>query len=155
MKEDNKITFDKIYITAAKEAVEQFDYGDVIPKRWLLNQFALEEPKTGTRKDFEDFAFEYLQNIEGFREEMLVNYQMYLVNIRGKGYMIAHPNQQTDLAMTRLKERVSSELIKARDTLTYVNANLLTDEEVKKRDEAQGKIAAIAAFHQVKRIGKA
>ncbi|MDD2885290.1 MAG: hypothetical protein PHT48_09630 [Dechloromonas sp.] len=152
MKSKEQVTLDKIYITAAKNAAEQFDYGQTISKRWLMNQFAIEEPEHGTRKDFEAFAFEYLQNVEGFKDEMLKTHRMQLANVRGKGYMILEPKQQTDFAMTRLKDQVRTEIKKAVDTLSYINEGLLTSEEIKHRDEAQGKIAAISAFHKIKRI---
>jgi hypothetical protein len=146
------VILDKVYIEAANIAAKSFVYGEVIPKAWLIQKFMLTEPEHGTRKDFEAFAFDYMQNVEGFREVMLKEHRMHLSSVRGKGYLITKPQQQTDVAMERLRGSVRSEIKRAVDTLTYVNEELLSMEDIRKRDEAHGKIAAITAFHRQKRV---
>lgn len=145
-------TLDKLYIVAAQKADEQFGYGETITKEWLIENFALQKPTHGTQRDFDVFAFQYMTNVEGFKEEMLIEYKKYLVALRGKGYLIAQPKEQTDYAMVNLRQSVNSEIRKAIKTLNNVNTMLLSDSDIKKRDEAQGKIAAIAAFHRDKRL---
>jgi hypothetical protein len=146
------VHLDKLFVLAANEAVKSYHYGDVIPKKWLLKKFNIEIPEVGTKVDYDECAYEYLCNIEAFKEVMLKEHKMYLHSVRGKGYLIVNPAQQTDYAMTRLISNVRAEMTKAVDTLNHINQDLLSFEDIKKRDDAQGKIAAFAAFRQ-KRLG--
>jgi len=147
------VTLDKLYIVAARNAANTFDYGDVISKEWLIKQFAIQKPETGTEQDFNNFAFEFMQNFEKFREILLKEHKKCLRNIRGTGYEVISPSSQSDYAMTTMRKEISSSISKAIDTLTHVNEDLLSLEDIKRRDEQRGKIAAMAAFSR-KRIGK-
>jgi hypothetical protein len=144
--ETGSVINDKVFIAAAMLAAGTFDYGDIIDKTWLMTQFYIEYPDRGTKQDFEKITFEFLQNMEGFRAIMLEEHQMHLLNVRGVGYQIVKPPAQADLAMKTLKENVSKEIHKAVKTLTHINEKYLTHEDIKRRDEHQGRIAAIASF---------
>jgi len=147
----DNLTLDKLFITAANEAAEKYDYGDIVTKIWLIEKFSIKVPSYGTQKDFDAANFEFLQNMEGFKTHMLEEHQMLLTSVRGVGYSIVHPTSQTNHAMIKLKEAMTLEIKKAVNILTHVNTEFLSQDDIKKRDEATGKIAAIAAFSR-KRI---
>ena len=147
----DNLTLDKLFITAANEAAEKYDYGDIITKIWLIEKFSIKVPSYGTQKDFDAANFEFLQNMEGFKLCLLETHKMLLTSVRGVGYSIVHPTSQSDHAMLKLKEAMASEIKKAVNILTHVNTDLLSQDDIKKRDEHQGKIAALAAFSR-KRI---
>jgi hypothetical protein len=151
-KNPDSIIFDKPYIAAAEQSVKEFTYGDMIEKSWLFKNFNMNQLTTGTREEFEAFSFEFLQNIEGFKEYLLETHQRLLVCQRGKGYIILPPKSQSDYAMTNLKTKVSAEINKAVKALTHINENMLSYADIKKRDEQAGKVAALAAFSKT-RIG--
>lgn len=150
---DNIVTLDKIYITAANNANTLFDYGQLINKDWLMKQFAIKEPKTGTAKDFQNIAFEFMQNFDKFRTHLLVEHKKCLRSVRGQGYEVIHPTSQTDFAMVSLRKDVKTSIEKAIDILSYVNEDLLSLEQIKHRDEQTGKIAALAAFSKQRFLG--
>jgi len=149
---DENVSLDKKHLIAVEKAIAKFAYGDLIRKQWLLNAFEIKEPTTGTRKDFETFCFKFMDEFEAFRQILLQEHKMFLVSERGTGYRIAHPNTQSDIAMTRLKTSVKKEINKAINTLTHINENMLTDNEIKRRDEQMGKIAALNAFTRKKQL---
>jgi hypothetical protein len=70
------ISLDKKFIIAAEKAAQEFSYGDTLPKNWLLTEFAINEPQFGSKKDFDDASFEFMQNMEGFKTYLLENHQM-------------------------------------------------------------------------------
>jgi len=144
-------TLDKIYIQAAIEANSKFSHGDIITKEWLLKSFRMVEPLEGTKQTFEDYAFELMQNMSGFKDAMLFDYKKALQNVRSVGYRVVTPKQQTKLAMDNLKSGIRKELDKAVDLLCNIEESLLTNDEIKSRDEAQMKVSAMMAF-SVKRI---
>ena len=142
----------KTYINAAREAVMSFKYGDVIDKQWLIDRSLLIEPLRGTKKDFESFSFDFMDFIESFKSEMLVNNKMYLVAVRGKGYRIVMPNQQSDEAMNNLRNVVTSETNKAMRAITNINDALINHDDAKKRDSHIGNVAALRAFSKSKQL---
>jgi hypothetical protein len=142
----NEVILDKVYIAAANAAVEEFTYGSVISKHWLLKQLSLTEPGYGSKAEFQNFAFEFMQLVESFKAYLLEEHKMLLVSKRGAGYLIVMPNQQSDVAMARLRGSVQTEIKRAISTLTHINEDLLSLDDIKRRDENQGRIAALSAF---------
>lgn len=130
----------------AQQAADIFKYGDMIPHSWILNAFRLEIPEEGTREMFRKAQFEVLSYTEGFKEDLLERHKMYLKNVRGEGYLVIKPAEQTDTAMEALRDGVRTNIRKAMNALTNVNEALLTIEEMRYRDEATGKIAALSVF---------
>lgn len=144
--EPQQVTLDKLYQIAADEAANKYKYGEVISKNWLMEKFAISYPERGTQKEFEAVSFEFLQNMDGFKSILLDQYQMFLNPVRGVGYEIVYPKYQSDMAMTRLRNIVTTEIKKAINVLTHVNEEHLSQDDIRRRDEHQGKIAALAAF---------
>lgn len=138
---------EKIYVTAAFRANKDFGYGQTIPKAWLYKNFGLVEPEICSKKEFEKFNFEFLQAMEGFRWIMLTEYKKCLRSIRGIGYQIIDSSEQTKFAMDNLKSSFKKEMKKAASILVNTDVQRLTDAQIRKNEEAQGKLAAIAAFH--------
>lgn len=136
----------KTHINAANEAIKEFNYGDLIGKQWLIDRSLLIEPLRGTKKDFELFAFDFMDFMESFKNEMLETHKMHLVPVRGKGYRIVMPNQQSDEAVNRLRNIVVVETKKAMKTIFNINDALINHEDAKKRDNHIGNVAALKAF---------
>lgn len=141
-----QVHLDKTYILAANKAAKEFTYGQIIKKQWLIENFMLNEPKYGTRYDYEKFAFEFLENIEGMKKNMLEAHKMCMRSVRGEGYLIVMPNDQSDYAMDNFKNNVGQAIKKVTEILKNVDESLLTDESIRRRDEQIGKVAALAAF---------
>jgi hypothetical protein len=153
-KQDSVYTGDinKLGIVSAHRAAIEFEYGSIINKEWLMEAFEIDTPEYGTQQTFIDASFEFMQNMDLFRECLLEKYQMCLINVRGYGYQVISPKHQSDYAMTRLRKTLSHEINRAVRTLTHINEQLLSQDDIKRRDEQQGKIAALAAFSKAKRI---
>jgi len=130
----------------AAQAAKVFSYGDMIPHSWILNAFKLEIPTQGTLDSFRKVQFEILSYTEKFKDELLGVHKMYLKNVRGEGYLVIKPAEQTDTAMDALRTGVRANVQKALTALTNVNEALLSMEEMRYRDEATGKIAALSVF---------
>lgn len=128
------------------KAAKVFNYGDIIPHSWILNAFKLEIPAEGTLDAFRKIQFEILGYTEKFKDDLLARHKMYLKNVRGEGYLVIKPADQTDTAMDALRVGVRANIQKAMTALTNVNEALLSMEEMRYRDEATGKIAALSVF---------
>jgi len=146
----NETKLDPIYLQAIQIAVIKFTYGDVIKLSWLHENFEIEIPEFGSKKDYEQCTFKFMACMDMFRETLLKEHLMMLSSVRGVGYRVLNPNEQPDEAMSRLKSRVKKETTKAMESLSFINEALLDDESAKKRDSSMGKIAALSAFSKTR-----
>jgi len=137
---------DKLFVTAATRANELFSYGDLIPMGWLKEQFGIQEPAFAQKSVYTKIQFEFMSNMDGFREIMLEDFKKHLANVTGKGYLIVHAKDQTPAAMEKLKRSVSQEMHRAVYILNNIQEDLLTSDQIKSRDESLGKIAAVTSF---------
>lgn len=131
---------------AVENASDSYTYGDVIPHEWLIDHFGLEKPKHGTDEQFKKYQFDFLEAMEGFKNAMLVEHHMALENVRGRGYRILHPNEQTDFAIRQYKITMAREVRKAANLLHNIEVSMLTPEEQRENINARGKLAAIQSF---------
>lgn len=136
----------KPHIKVVEVLVQSFTYGDLIPNEWLSDIFNLKLPTYGSKKQFDMYAFEFMGILEGVKKFLLEEHKMYLKNVRGRGYLIVLPKQQSDIAIDTLRRSISTELTKAFKAIINVNEALLTNDDILKRDLNHGRVAAIAAF---------
>ena len=90
------------WVSLLGEIAAKFSDGQLISHEWLKDKFGL---KKLTLKDFEtveDFLdardnqqWSYMQLVDSLRWQLLENYKAYLRNIRGDGYIILQPQDQT------------------------------------------------------------
>ena len=146
--EDNSDDFklDPPYRQAVEDCVHQFHFGDLIEHEWLRQAFEIDFPEKGTRAQFEAMQFAFLEAMDGFRQYLLEHYRMALQNVRGRGYRIVPPHEQTAYAMSELRRQVASDYRKAVMTLSYVQTELLNEAQRQENIEARGKLAAVQAF---------
>ena len=84
---------------AALDAVEEFTFGDVVPHDWLYEHFGIKPPEYGSNEQFKKFSLRYMSYVEGFKLAMLEDNKMLLINVRGHGYQIVHPEYQTSIVV--------------------------------------------------------
>lgn len=85
--------------------VEEFGDGKHISHDWLKEQFGLEKLQLENFESAEDFIqaftlqqFAYMNVVDAVRWGLLEQEKMYLVNVRGEGYVIMRPEDQTQFA---------------------------------------------------------
>jgi hypothetical protein len=134
------------HILVAELANELFDYGALIPKEWILSNFEIKRPVTGSFEAFEKFALAYMSFVESFKAEMLETHAKYLISVKGEGYNVILPSQQADIAMEKLRKVIKSELNRAVNILQNTNEHFLSLDDIKKRNDHLGNIASLKAF---------
>lgn len=133
-------------LQAAQDVLANYSYGDVIPMAWLHENFDCHPPETGSMRDFQKYHLQFFSLFEQFRAELLENHSMALVNVRGEGYRILPPKDQTSYALERLKNRMMAEGRKTKNILVNIRHDLLTNDQRKENSDALAKLAAIKAF---------
>lgn len=140
------IKLDPPYRQAVQDAVGQFRYGDLITHEWLHKHLEVEIPEEGTRQEFEEAQWQLVEGVESFKQMMLEQHLMALQNVRGQGYRLVPPPEQTMVGMSQFRKDLASALGKCRDVLSYVNRDQLTDEQQRQNADAMGKLAGLKAF---------
>jgi hypothetical protein len=121
-------------------ALQEFKDGEVIGRSWLEDNFGMEKPDTGTRKDFEKFDLEFLGEMAKFKWCLLSSEGIALETVRGVGYRLVHPKEQADFAMSQFKKTIQKATADASNTLKFTRIGLLSQAEKQEREEALSKI---------------
>ena len=84
------------------EIADKFGNGSLIKHEWLKDKFGLKELAIEDYETVSDFLkaieiqqFAYMSLVDKLRWELLSEYKMYIRNIRGEGYEILRPEDQT------------------------------------------------------------
>ena len=84
------------------EIADKFGDGSLIKHEWLKDKFGLKELAIEDYETVSDFLkaieiqqFAYMSLVDKLRWELLSEYKMYIRNIRGEGYEILRPEDQT------------------------------------------------------------
>lgn len=84
---------------------EEFGEGKLISHEWLYKQFGLEKLEVRDFKSTEEFVqalqlqqFAYMSVVDAVRWDLLEQEKMFLKNVRGEGYVIMRPEDQTQYA---------------------------------------------------------
>ena len=70
-----------------------------------------------------------LSAFEGLRDHLLQERQMYLISVRGEGYRIARPSEQTGHAVKKGMDKVNKSLRQLTKDVEHVNTKMLTASE--------------------------
>lgn len=144
----HELPLDPIWRQAAKDALAEFKYGDVIPWEWLTVMLDIHQPDEKlTALEHRAMQFDILTKVDGFKDEMLTKHQRYLINIRGVGYKIIEPPHQTAAAMIRLQKELRRSIAQAMSALVNVNDKALSLEDAKENTDARNKLGAFATLH--------
>jgi hypothetical protein len=130
------------WIILVERVVNEFEIGQLIPHEWLRQMFQINELNMSEYPDSKAFImavqqqqFEFLSIFESLRRDILRNHSFLLVNIRGQGYRIIHPKDQTQYAYDQLVKDVAKSFKEAGDIMSHVRGNLI-DETQKSHDRA-------------------
>lgn len=136
------IKVDPIWRQAAREAVDTFDYGQLIPHEWIRQhlEISTREGKM-TLAQHRKLDFELLRKMDGFRDALLYEHKRYLTSVRSIGYKIIEPPDQTAAAMGRLSADLRRGVKKALDALIYIDETALSIEHHRENAEAKAKVA--------------
>lgn len=148
----SKIELFPLWRNAVKEANAIFDYGDTIPSDWLWDSFEIDKNRKMDYEESRRISLDFMQHMEQFKEELLVEHKKYLMSIPGTGYKVVNPDEQTSAAMERLRKTVTKELRKAGEALEHINTAMMDSSAINHNEEAKGKLAFLRMQTQRKLV---
>lgn len=94
------------------------------------------------------YQFAYLQGVEGVREYLLENHKVAIANVRGDGYRVVPPAEQTSYAMRTGTDAIRRELLRVRSLLEHVRTEELSDAQRKENLDAAARVAVLRQMHR-------
>ncbi len=141
-----------------KEGLKRFNEagykaGDVIEREWFYDAFGIEMLKATTPfADAERLRLQFLSAFELLREHLLIEYQVALATIRGFGYRVLPPTEQTKWAETEGMDDIKSAARKMGVRLTNVDLTTLDDGHRKENADALARLSMLRGM--VRKIAK-
>lgn len=115
--------------------------GQTIEKKWLEEQFGIEDPKTIPQAHKNQLLF--LSCSVRLKEELLHKHSLMLVSLPGVGYQVVEPADQTNVAMRIRVAEVNHALTKLMDELSYVRLDELDDASRAANANARAKVGTL------------
>jgi hypothetical protein len=127
-------------------------YGVIFSHEELLALMDIQIPQVATLQELQKYQLETLSSVENLKDTLIEEYSLYLMNIRGVGYQILHPNDQVDKAPKKHLKKMRKELTRAMTSLTNVHAELLDYDRSQARVRGLARLAFIRAAINKKKI---
>lgn len=143
---DGVVQLFPVWKQAAADFLAEFKYGAVVPLDWLEQRFGmpqLADRQKLTAADFRKRSFEWLQNIEAFKDELLREHSVCLQSVRGEGYRWVPPGEQSKVAMETFEKDVKRVYSAAAQRTRHVRREELTDEQRRENTDAVAKLASL------------
>ena len=132
----------------------EFKPGHVLDYDWLYAHFKIPQPSgSSSLNDAEQAQLRFLSAFKNFEETLLTDHQTALQNVRGIGYRIVPPKDQTEWAEKDGFSEIRKAYRKLGDRLSNVAIDQLSAEDRKKNADALARYAMLKAM--VKRVAKA
>ena len=133
-----------------KQAVDDFlalkpEPGMIVSSEWIDEKLGIDKSKATDWRSANSVNLLRLSRFEEFRNELLVEHRIYIENVRGKGYIVVRPGDQTDRVTVRLLDEIRCASKRARAGLVNIDLEKLTDAEVKQNTDMRAKLAAIGS----------
>ena len=120
----------------------QYGFGDVIPHDVLQEALRLPEP-TGklTRAEWDEWRLQLVAQLDALSDWLLEEKNMCLRSVRGEGYEIIPPADQTEFAMKQGRKRIRAELRKMGRRLSFVDHASLSQDERRSNADALARLS--------------
>ncbi len=141
---EKNVDFDQPWRRAVKKFENQnYDYGDLILHSWI--EQAMELPEL-TPKNIDEWYSIKINNLQNFIDYMLNENKMFLINVKGVGYKICHPKEQTGVAMRQFINTVQAKAAKTTHILEQLDLRRLNSREKRQRTDAMAQLSQIKGF---------
>lgn len=113
--------------------------GKIITHEWLDQHLKID-------RNSKDYPFKRLSGVEAFKTQLLIENKIHLQTIRGKGYMIVAPEDQTKVALSDAMNGVGKCIQKGITRLTNVDVEMISGDGRKENADAISRLAALGGM---------
>ena len=139
------------------EMILENNCGDLITHSFLKDLFGLKVPifenfdsQVEFMEHLKDYEFAYLSMIDKLRTDLLKNYNVYLRNIRGDGYILLPAQEQTDFALKFINSGIKKSISEGLNILQHTKLDGLTQEERQKNSDSIARASLLKQMIKMK-----
>lgn len=129
--------------TAVDAAVQEFDYGDQIPRAWLEEAFGIVWPPAMSREEAQRISLDFFASMDRFREALLHRHKRALRSNQRGAWLIVQPGEQHLLALETAQRGIARAIEKAQEIIEETRVDLLSAQESAERARSQAKLGAL------------
>ncbi|MGI9506055.1 MAG: hypothetical protein ACR2RE_23695, partial [Geminicoccaceae bacterium] len=123
---------------------EGFTFGSEITHAWLLEALGLKEPASGAGYEaFQKFSIQKMNAVCLFARELLQARNMALQNIRGRGYRVVLPPEQTSWAKEEWQDDMRRVCAKAGERLSNIDFSQLSAVQQKENADVRAHVGTV------------
>lgn len=137
-----------MWIAAIEHILSRYKDGELISHEQLQIILHYKKPEfTGDIAEYEqalqDAQFVWLSLVDRLKNELLDTYNVSLKNIRGEGYQIIPPKEQTQYATETGIRTIKKELSWMERTITNIRSEALNDTERRENTDAKARLSQL------------
>jgi hypothetical protein len=127
-----------------------FTYGSEIPEKWFWDRFRITPAQAADEQERNKMI--YARYLGHLRVRLLLDKKMALRTKSGFGQEVVQPSEQTQWAMKSFQDEIIKTYGKARDRVSNIAFEKLSDSERRENSDAVAKLSFFAN-RTVKRLG--
>jgi hypothetical protein len=141
----NTITLYPAWREAAKLLLNDgLTFGSLVSRDTLIRLCGI-SPATSI-EDVDRFDLEVLQAVASIKQHLLQHHRMYMFSSKAGQYTVAHPEDQTGLALDTGRKAVKKAMLKMTEGVSYIRTDMLTSSERARNADAQAKISQLGGM---------
>jgi len=152
-----ELTIYPMWKAKVSEILEVYEIGELVPHQYFYDLFDVYPNEPGITVDaYKSRQIDFMQNLIGFRDCLLIDHKIALVNVRTEGYRMVPPSEQAELAERQLHQHLTKMLDKTIRRVSYTRMEELEDHQKQRhRDVAvRLKRLSLMASQERKQIPK-
>lgn len=128
-------------------AAQKFKPGDVLTFDWLYAAFLIKRPAKDTPlSEAQSAELQFLSQFKSFEDALLTEQQIALANVRGVGYRVVPPAEQTGWAEREGIIEIKRAIRKLGDRLTNVDLVALDGDQRKQNADALARLGMMGGM---------
>lgn len=127
----------------ALQIATEYAYEELIPLVEFDELLGVTLPTAGSLVFIQAKQLERMTVIDQVAKQLLKEHNLMLHNVRGKGYRLVLPSNQTKVAVHESQHKIGKELLKAKRRVACVRVEELSPSQQREREDALAKLAGI------------
>ena len=132
---------------AAKWVYEQYQYGDTVLHDDLWDMLEVPEPVGRVQPaEYRTLTLKRMSLVADTRDRLLEDYSVYTVCVRGEGYKLAFPSEQTDVVGDELDKSFKKHVLKAAKGFLNIDTETLTEDQLQSNIIARQRVVGLSSM---------